>query len=340
MRKISVIVPVYNAEQTLRACLESLFAVEHLDYEVIVVDDGSTDGTVALASTYPCKLVSLKRNVGAGEARNRGVEHAQGEILAFTDGDCIVPSDWLAKIERALQGDVAGVTGVYAIPDDPSPLARFVGHDIRLRFMHLSGETNVFGTYNGAVLRNVFEQVGGFDPRIRGASWEDVEFGLHVVEKGHKLVIDKDNIVFHQHPETALVYVRKQARKAYGQFLLRSRGRQSDYVNWSAVFQVPLTVSLVSLVVVIPWLGWPACLAALAILAGFLFLNRQLLQTVAEHEGAGTAVRSVWYVLLRNGGWSVGIMCALWTTLTNAWAGSMERFSTKKVDARVRRVGK
>ncbi len=93
----SVIVAAYNAEATLEALLHSLSNQTHRDYEVIVVDDCSTDKTPHIAQSYRCNLIQLSENHGPAYCRNRGAKKARGEILVFTDSDCRADPLWLDK---------------------------------------------------------------------------------------------------------------------------------------------------------------------------------------------------------------------------------------------------
>lgn len=97
-KKITVIIPVYNGEHILKQCLDSIFDVNYSNFNVIVVNDCSSDRTASIANKYPCKIVNLTEQKGSGFARDRGVSVADGEIIAFLDSDCIVPKDWLCKI--------------------------------------------------------------------------------------------------------------------------------------------------------------------------------------------------------------------------------------------------
>ncbi|MDP2647342.1 MAG: glycosyltransferase family A protein, partial [Desulfobacterales bacterium] len=87
--KVSVIIPGYNAEKTLPDLLDSLNNQNIKDFEVIFVDDNSQDGTVQIAQSYPCNLIQLTENHGPAFCRNIGVQNARGDILYFTDSDCI-----------------------------------------------------------------------------------------------------------------------------------------------------------------------------------------------------------------------------------------------------------
>ena len=122
---ISVIVAAYNCRDTISKCLESLSSLDHPGYEVIVVDDGSTDGTAELCETFSgVKVIRLDRG-GPSRARNTGVRKARGKLVAFTDGDCFVDSRWLKELEKGFIGpDVAGVGGDQVSPADESEMEK------------------------------------------------------------------------------------------------------------------------------------------------------------------------------------------------------------------------
>lgn len=311
MRTISVVVPAYNSEQTLEACLLSLRRLDYPSYEVIVVDDASTDRTHAIAQRFASRCIRLTSNRGAAAARNEGARQARGEIIAFTDADCRVPPDWLTRIERTLGEGTAAVTGLYAAPQDDSILARFAGYDIRLRFWALKSRANVFGTYNGAVLQEAWKSVGGFDEGIPGASWEDVEFGLRLAESGFGLAIDNESEVVHRHPDRLWSYARKQAQKAYGQMQLRRSGWKSDYPDRKAALQLPLTILTLA---AFSGLALTSRLSALALVfaaVGLCASNAGLLAAIRRREGLAEALLSLGYILLRNGSWLIGVLAAM-----------------------------
>ena len=107
MKKISVIIPVYNAEKTIRRCLESIMSSEYEEYEVIVVDDGSTDNSASILFEYVNRDRRVKiinqPNSGPSIARNKGLELAEGEIIAFVDSDDYVRNDYLDQLEKVFR---------------------------------------------------------------------------------------------------------------------------------------------------------------------------------------------------------------------------------------------
>ena len=108
--KISVIIPVKNMAGKIEQCLKAVFAQSLPPYEVIVVDGHSTDGTAEQAQNFPVRI--FYQDYGAaGAARQIGVEHAEGEYLAFTDGDCIPGNDWLKSLAGGFRAGIVGVGG-------------------------------------------------------------------------------------------------------------------------------------------------------------------------------------------------------------------------------------
>src|SRR3989338_4773452 len=109
MELVSVIIPVFNGARTLRACLNSVLAQDYSNYEVIVVDNNSTDETVTIIHEFTerhdnFRYVFEKRK-SIPQARNRGVAVAKGDIIAMTDSDCVVPADWLTKLVARITND-------------------------------------------------------------------------------------------------------------------------------------------------------------------------------------------------------------------------------------------
>ncbi len=115
-KMISVVIPVHNSASVLRECLSNLFKNTYSNFEVIVVDDCSRDNSVGIARCYPCTVIKLPEQRGPAFARDKGAARARGEVVAFLDSDCIVPTDWLAKINEKLTSQVVGIGGKYTSP--------------------------------------------------------------------------------------------------------------------------------------------------------------------------------------------------------------------------------
>jgi glycosyltransferase involved in cell wall biosynthesis len=188
MTKVSIVVAAYNAALTIGRTVDSLLACRDAEKsQIIVVDDGSTDDTAARAARPGLHVESLP-HAGRSAALNRGLALAEGEIVLFTDADCLVPPGWIADISAAL-GDFAGVGG-NLLPSRGTAveLAKV------LRYIHeFETGRDLAGAYDGVCLngnnmalrRNALEAVGGFDEGfIHGA---DADLTRRLLAAGHRL---------------------------------------------------------------------------------------------------------------------------------------------------------
>lgn len=233
MNTISVIVPAYNAEGTIALCVESLLRQTRHPVEIIVVDDASTDRTPAVAAGCGARVIRLHENRGPGVARNAGAKHAVGDILAFTDSDCVAPPDWLERIAAAV--DVPGVvaaTGGYAGPVRESFLVRLQHLIIRQRQERLPSEIESAITSNFACRAIAFREVGGFPLYSRRRApgrpiWgnEDEEIGFLLAKRG-KIRWLADVGVMHAFRRDIAGYLRQQS--FYAERIVMSHFRFPD----------------------------------------------------------------------------------------------------------------
>ena len=176
--KVSVVVCGYNADRTLEACLESLQRLNYPDYEVILVDDGSTDTTRQIAEKEPLvRYLRHDRNRGLSAARNTGLAAALGEIVAYTDADCRADEDWLYYlVSDLLNGEFAGMGGPNLLPPEDLAVAAAVmaspGGPAHVMLTDRQAE-HIPGC-NMAFFKVVLEEIGGFDP-IFHAAGDDVD---------------------------------------------------------------------------------------------------------------------------------------------------------------------
>lgn len=208
----SVIIPAFNAASTLGKALTSLAAQTVAPLEVIVVDDGSTDETASIAIRGGAKVLPNPGRKGAGAARNAGAAAARGEILVFTDADCILPPTWIARIAETLQDQAIGaVGGGYAWAEDPGFIESFAFLELQRRRAHFPEFVQTAVTNNFAVRREVFERAGGFPECFAGATNEDVVLTWRVGCQAPLRWL-KDNGVGHHFPPTPLAYLKQQFR--------------------------------------------------------------------------------------------------------------------------------
>jgi glycosyltransferase involved in cell wall biosynthesis len=163
---ISVVIPVHNASASLTRCLGALKTSTFQDFECVVVDDGSTDDSAALAAASGARVVATGGQRGPAYARNRGAESAEREILFFIDADVMAQSGTLAQVARAFEANPAldALIGSYdEDPAEPNFLSQY--KNLMHYFVHQQGRrrASTFWTGCGAIRRRVFGEFGGFD---------------------------------------------------------------------------------------------------------------------------------------------------------------------------------
>lgn len=228
--RMSVVVPVHNCRETIAKCLYALGNLEHPSYEVIIVDDGSTDDTASVAESFEwCTVIRLDKG-GPSRARNVGVAAAQGQFVAFTDGDCRVDPRWLTELAQGFNAaDVAGVGGDQRSPDDETAAGRLIQEFFRsVGFMTgyittsgRQGETDHNPSCCSAYRTAVFNEVGGFDEQL----WpgEDVDLDYRIRRKGYRLVFNPRAVVSHYRPKTIGGLARMMSRYGACQWPLMRR---------------------------------------------------------------------------------------------------------------------
>ncbi len=224
---VSVIIPVYNGEQTIRECLDALYNQLYPtdQYEIIVVDDASQDETIAIVKQYSnVRLIRQKRN-GPASARNLGARNAKSKILLFTDADCIPQANWIREMISPFDDlSVVGVKGRYTNKQN-EPTSRFIQREYEEKYSRMSVQTDIdfIDTYSAAYRRDIFFRFGGFDESFPTACAEDIEFSFRLAQAGMRMVFNPKAIVLH-HFETSLWgYLKKKMKNGYWRFYVIRR---------------------------------------------------------------------------------------------------------------------
>jgi GT2 family glycosyltransferase len=208
---VSVVVCTHNGDATLDECLARVTALPYPDYEVIVVNDGSSAACAAIAGRHPVSLIETEHR-GLGHARNRGIEAARGEIVAFLDDDAYPDFDWLHYVAALLRGNGhAGVGGPNIPPEDDGFVAECVaaapGGPIHVLVSDREAE-HVPGC-NMAFRRDLLEEVGNFDERFRAAG-DDVDVCWRLQKAGRTLGFSAGAVVMHRRRDSIRRYLRQQ----------------------------------------------------------------------------------------------------------------------------------
>jgi GT2 family glycosyltransferase len=235
--RVSVVVCSRDGASTLRECCQGLLALDYPDYEVIVVDDGSTDATASIAADYGFRVISTE-NRGLSSARNTGWRAASGEIVAYLDDDAAPDPDWLKYLAVAFrEGGYAGVGGPNIPPPGASPVAACVAHAPgNPNHVLLSDrEAEHIPGCNCAFRRDSLEAVGGFDPHFRVAG-DDVDVCWRIRERGWKIGFSPAAMVWHRRRDSVAAYWHQQ--RGYGRAEAQlerkwpERYNSAGYLSW------------------------------------------------------------------------------------------------------------
>src|ERR1051325_2300287 len=231
--KISVVIANYNGERTLDLCLKSLEKLNYPHYEVILVDDGSTDRSRGIAANYPyIPMIEHPANKGLSVARNTGIAAATGQIVAFTDSDCRADEDWLYHlIGDLLQSKFAGIGGHNLLPPDDSWIAASVmaspGGPAHVMLTDRLAE-HIPGC-NMAFYKWALEDIGGFDPIFCNGG-DDVDVCWRLQQQGYEIGFSPGGFVWHYRRSTVHDYLKQQ--RGYGEAEALLVHRHPESFNW------------------------------------------------------------------------------------------------------------
>lgn len=296
---LSVVVPVHNSRKTLEECLGALFGSDCRDFEVIVVDDGSTDDSADIVKKFPCRLITLKPNKGVAAARNRGVREARNEIVLFVDGDVVVRPDSLSRVMSffSTNNDSDGVSGIYSVRNRFGNFLSQYKHLIVCYRERLCEDASrdSFKCSFVALKRSIFQK-HAFDESFKKASIEDIEFGRELASEGYRIALDKSNDVEHVKDYTLRSFVRNQyhrsadlikawlGKKAYKFYM--SPKRKNTYAK---IYMLRAPISLAAFFLFILFLATGKLIFAammLLLMAAPIILERGFIGFCAKEKGA------------------------------------------------------
>lgn len=245
----SVVIPLYNDKSRILALLGSLGDQSCRDFEAILVDDNSTDGSFELAKNYKAgyglKIFRTKKNSGPAIARNQGIKNAKGKIILFTDSDCILPPDWIQSYSKLLDSHKDVLTGrVEMLPsnilgDSMSALGFPAGGSLgfdKMWKVGQDGSTVQIVTCNCAVRKKVFDEIGLFDETFPLPFGEDTEMSQRMLKRGYKIYYTP--LVYIKHPPRSDLksFARWSFRRGRGVYHLKRKVPLEGFVKlrfWS-----------------------------------------------------------------------------------------------------------
>jgi GT2 family glycosyltransferase len=308
---------VHRGGTDFARCLKAALALRPAPLEIIVVNDGGDQADADLARAAGCRVEEMPRQAGPAVARNRGAALTRGDLLLFVDADVLLPPETVGNIIGRFEGQpsLGALIGSYdAHPDKPNFLSQY--RNLLHHYVHQQGqaEASTFWGALGAIRREVFWSVGGFDETFPHPSVEDIELGYRLRARGVRLALDKDIQCRHLKRWTlwsmletavlrrALPWTRLILR--YDMFIndLNLRASQRVCVVLALIFWGGLLLA--------PF--WPPACWALAAGAGLLWLNRDLYRFFRHARGPAFVPGAVffhWLYFLYSGlalAWALG----------------------------------
>jgi glycosyltransferase involved in cell wall biosynthesis len=304
---LSVVIPVHNGGRDFEHCLRRLRDALQAEHELIVVDDGSTDGSAALAESFGAVVVRNATAQGPASARNTGAKAASAPLIFFLDADVAVHPDTLQRAAARFQAhpDLAALFGSYDdLPTAPGMVSQF--RNLLHHYVHQQGSfvaearpARTFWTGCGAIRRQVFLDFGGFDPQLyRRPAIEDIELGYRLTRGGCRIILARDVQATHMKRWTLASVLRTDIfRRGVPWMLLMKRSRIDETdLNVRPEQRICVVIAgLVTLAVLgAAALATPWLLAAAAMGLGLIVaLNADFYRFLARRRGPGFALAAI-----------------------------------------------
>lgn len=253
--KISVLLTAINSENNLKNCLKSIRKNNYNKkyYEIIYVDAGSSDNSLKTAKKFGAKII-VKKNANIPEGRNLGIKNSKGEILAFTDTDCVVDKNWLKEIDLELSKEgVLAVGGPNLIPKAKTWFEKCIGTALNTYFGSLGSISGLIkekrtavrsvAANNAAYKREIIKDVGLFDEKL--ITGEDPDLNLRIRKKGFKIIYSPKIKVWHYRRQTLKKFLKQMYYYGVGRVkLIKKHKIISDILYYMPIFLSAVSILL------------------------------------------------------------------------------------------------
>ncbi len=302
---ISIVIPNYNNEGTIGKCLEAAFASDYKNFEVIVVDDHSDDSSVEIIRKFPCRLISFQTRSGTSKARNVGVQNSNGEIIFFTDADCLLQKNTLSIVNNIfprVDTDVI-IGGTYTrMPYDSSFYSIFQSEFVNYFETKNATAPDYIAAHAMIIGSEYFKESCGFQ-EVFLPIIEDIEFSHRLRRAGGKLIIQPTIEVQHIFGFSLFRSLRNAFRKStyWTMYSLKNNDLLSDSGCASKELKVNVLSFVINLILILSWilLRKPVFLYILPVTFSLnIIINRQLFKSFCKSKSSLFAFRAVLYYMM------------------------------------------
>lgn len=302
---ISVIVPVYNGGDDLQRCLRAVNASTYEEYEIVVVDDCSTDESAKIARDEGAYVLRVDTRSGPAACRNVGARKAKGDVLLFVDADVVVKPETISRVALDFLGR-PGTAAVFGSYDTEPAQRNFLSQYKNLlhHFVHQSSraDASTFWAGCGAIRREVFFSIGGFDAgKYPRPSIEDIELGYRLRKEGYQILLDKGLKVQHLKKWTwqSLLYADIFCRAVPWTALILETGHTLDDLNLERSQRVSaVLVGLLLPAFLLSFFSLAFALPGFVLLFLVWRINRRLFGFFHQHRGLTFSVKAFFMHLL------------------------------------------
>ncbi len=287
---ISVIIVTYNEEKNIKECLDSIIKQSQKSNEIILVDDGSTDNTLKIASTYPIKIIKTQHQERS-HARNIGWKNASGKYILFAEADSIFSENWIKEIMKKFQEGANAVIDRRKMYQPKTLFQKIMDIQFNIRY------TNYKPFSAWAFKKSVLQDVGGFNEDLNQS--EDTELGKRILDKDYKILLADQAIQYHQGEPKNLIEYLKRA------FMIETRRVGIYYKKFPGEKPLGKLVSIIiSITLITLSIGWPILwlLFVFYIITQYIFI---LFKIIFREKGLKSAgfmhiILLAFFRLLRN----------------------------------------
>lgn len=320
----SVVVPCYNEKEVIGCCLDALINQKcDFPYEIIVVDDGSTDQTVenvivfveeAASRGIDMRVIQVNRG-GPARARNIGVRESRGKYVLFIDADCEANPYWLnILVNKVRKKAIAGVGGPYRTKNSTSRIAEYVGLELEYRHVRMvNTHIDFVRSANACFRKDVLLEVGGFDEDFTSSDAEDTDLCFRMLRRGYRLEWGSRAWVWHRHPARVRHYLGQQLSRGFWRVLLYLKNptwmKGDTYAGLETLAQPFVPVLTFLAVALVTMLGLPVSLPFIFFgsLITLILMNFRFLIWILKLGHSMTfLIFSISMLLLRSLAWAVG----------------------------------